>query len=211
LSRDWQNGGIRATAYLVQLYASLALAVFLQVQSQASAEVAHTVPAGLIALIALYQYQWCRRFPPPADSIFGRFDAADRSGVALLFCALASAFCMAKVAIFQLVAVAVPPAEFANTFGCSQSIVINGSAACLMGFAYLRRNRELRNVAVVVTLVGAVKVFLYDLLGAHGVPLVASVFTFGLAAALESVALGRWQKHREAPALATETAARPAA
>ena len=73
----------------------------------------------------------------------------------------------------------------------------NASAAGIMIFAYFRRNKEVRNVAIMVTLIGAVKVFIYDLLGAHGVPLVASVFTFGLAAAIESVALGRWQKNAQ--------------
>jgi hypothetical protein len=68
-----------------------------------------------------------------------------------------------------------------------------------MLFAYFRHNKEVRNVAILITLVGAVKVFLYDLLGAHGIPLVASVFTFGLAAAIESVALGRWQKNTQSP------------
>ncbi|GFO68153.1 hypothetical protein GMLC_17320 [Geomonas limicola] len=212
MSREWQNGGIRACAYLIQIYASLALAIYLQLHGDAAGDVVNTVPAGLIALIALYQYQWCRQWPPPSSSVFERFDAGDLSAVSLLLCALASAFFMAKAGIFQLIAMAVPAAEFSNTFGCSQSIIINGSAALLMGFAYLKRNKELRNVAVLVTLIGAVKVFVYDLFGAHGVPLVASVFTFGLAAALESVALGRWQKHRETPAaLPSDSAARPAA
>jgi len=49
-------------------------------------------------------------------------------------------------------------------------------------------------VAILVTVVGATKVFLYDLLGTHGLPLVFSVFSFGMAAAVESLALGKWQK-----------------
>jgi uncharacterized membrane protein len=87
-----------------------------------------------------------------------------------------------------------PPQEVANAVRCGDSILINASAAGIMILAYYRSNKELRNVAILVTLVGAVKVFLYDLLGTHGFPLVASIFTFGMAALLESVALGRWQK-----------------
>jgi hypothetical protein len=52
-------------------------------------------------------------------------------------------------------------------------------------------------VAILVTLIGAIKVFLYDLIGIHGLPLVFSVFSFGMAAAVESLALGKWQKQPE--------------
>lgn len=194
LSRKWQNGGLRATSYLIQLYAALALAVFLQLDKSATGDLVNALPAGLVAVIALYQYQWCRQWPPPVPSVFSRFDAGDRSAVAMLICSLASGFFMAKVSILQALTLYASPAQLANAFGCSQSILINASAAILMIFAHLRRNKEIRNVAVLVTLIGGVKVFLYDLLGAHGVPLVASVFTFGLAAAVESVVLGRWQK-----------------
>lgn len=200
MSRKWQNGGIRATSYLVQIYAVVGLAVGLQLDKVAASDVVNSLPAGLLALIALYQYQWCREWPPPAPSVFSRYDAKDRSGVTLLLCSLASGFFMLRIAVLQALTLSLPPAQVANSFGCSQSILINASAGGIMILAYFRRNKEVRNVAILVTLIGAVKVFLYDLLGAHGVALVASVFTFGLAAAIESVALGRWQKNAESPA-----------
>jgi hypothetical protein len=198
MSRKWQNGGIRATSYLMQLYATVALAVVLQTDKAAASDLVNSLPSGLLAIITLYQYQWCREWEPPSPSAFSRFDSGDKSAAALLLCSLASGFFMARIALLQVLTLYAPPAEVANAFGCSQSILINASAAGIMLFAYLRRNKEVRNVAILVTLIGAVKVFLYDLLGAHGVPLVASVFTFGLAAAIESVALGRWQKKSEA-------------
>jgi len=194
MSRKWKNGGIRATSYLVQLYAVVALAVALQIDKAAASDLLNSIPAGLLALVTLYQYQWCREWPPPSPSVFSRFDSEDRSAVALLLCSLGSGYFALRIAVLQALTLYAPPAEVANAFGCSQSILINASAAGIMLFAYFRHNKEVRNVAVLVTLAGAVKVFLYDLLGAHGVPLVASVFTFGVAAALESVALGRWQK-----------------
>ena len=200
MSRKWQNGGIRATSYLVQIYAVVALAIELQLDKVAAGDVVNSLPAGLLALIALYQYQWCREWLPPAPSVFSRYDTRDRSAVTLLLCSLASGFFMLRIAVLQTLTLSLPPAAVANSFGCSQSILINASAGGIMIFAYFRRNKEVRNVAILVTLIGAVKVFLYDLLGAHGVPLVASVFTFGLAAAIESVALGRWQKNAESPA-----------
>jgi hypothetical protein len=194
MSRKWQNGGIRATAYLVQFYATIALVALLQTDQVAGSDIVNTLPAGLLAIITLYQYQWCREWPPPSPSVFTRFDPGDRSAVALLLCSLACGFFAVRIAVLQALTLYAPPAEVAHVFGCSQSILINASAAGIMLFAYFRRNKEVRNVAVLVTVIGAVKVFLYDLLGAHGVPLVTSVFTFGLAAAIESVALGRWQK-----------------
>jgi len=194
LSRKWQNGGIRATSYLTQLYATVALVVLLNTDKAAAADLVTVLPAGLLAIVTLYQFQWCREWPPPSPSVFTRLDLGDKSAVALLLCSLTSGFFTVRVAILQALTLYAPPAEVANAFGCSQSILINASAALLMIFAFFRQNKEVRNVAILVTLIGAVKVFLYDLLGAHGMPLVASVFTFGLAAAIESVALGRWPK-----------------
>jgi hypothetical protein len=43
--------------------------------------------------------------------------------------------------------------------------------------------------------VGGIKVFAFDLFSTHGLPLVFSVFSFGQAALVESIALGKWQKH----------------
>lgn len=202
MSRKWQDGGIRATAHLVQFYATAALAAGILTDQAAAADLVNVLPAGLLAIITLYQYQWCREWPPPSPSVYSRLDPADRSAVALLLYSLAAGFVTARIAILHALTLHAPPAEVANAFGCSQSVLINGSAAGIMLFAYFRRNKELRNVAILITAIGALKVFLYDLLGAHGVPLVASVFSFGLAAAIESVALGRWQQkgNRDEPA-----------
>jgi hypothetical protein len=100
---------------------------------------------------------------------------------------------MIRVGIFH--AIQFVPAEMQrDAFRCGQSVLINAAAIVLIVWAYLRRNKEIRNVAILVTVVGAIKVFFYDLLGAHGVPLVFSLFSFGMAAAVESVALGKWTK-----------------
>jgi hypothetical protein len=198
LSRQWGNGGIRATTYLVQIYASLALAAALRLNPAAASDAVTALPALLLAVITLYQYQWCRRYPPPSPSVFSRFDASDRSAALLLLGALSSGFFAVKVVVLQVLTLYGDAKGMADLQRCSDSIVINASAAGIMLFAFYRGNKELRNVAILVTLIGAVKVFLYDLLGTHGFPLVASIFTFGLAAALESVALGRWHKRHAA-------------
>ena len=107
---------------------------------------------------------------------------------------LSSGFFTFKVVLMQLLTLYAGAQEVPNVLRCGDSIAINAAAAGIMFFAFYRGNKELRNVAILATLVGAVKVFLYDLLGTHGFPLVASIFAFGVAAAIESVALGRWQK-----------------
>ncbi|GFO55534.1 hypothetical protein GMSM_25410 [Geomonas sp. Red276] len=207
LSREWKNGGIRVTSYVVQIYASMALAVVMLMNPRSASDVVATIPAGLLTLITLYQYQWCRRYPPPSPSVFSRYDRLDRSAVLLLLAALLNGFFMVKVAVWQVMSLSMPAKEVMNALRCATSVAINGSAAAIMALAYFRSNKEWRNVAILVTLIGGVKVFVHDLLGAHGVPLVASVFSFGLAAAIESLALGKWKKggeERETPSTPQE-------
>ena len=53
---------------------------------------------------------------------------------------------------------------------------------------------EVITIAILVTLIGAGKVFMIDLLSTKGIPLVLSVLSFGLVASVESLILTRWQK-----------------
>ena len=56
------------------------------------------------------------------------------------------------------------------------------------------RNREIVIIATIVAVLGGIKVFILDLFGINGVPLVLSVFSYGVVAAFGSVVLGKWQK-----------------
>ena len=168
------------------------MAVFLQAGT-AGTDVLTVIPAGLLAVVSLYHYQLSRESTPPETSVFFTvLDRKDRSAVLLLLAALGSGFFMLRAGVYQVLAMM--PGELPNSFRCAQSILVTVAAAGLMLFAMRRRNREIRNVAILVTVVGAVKVFLYDMLGTHGVPQVLSIFTFGLVAALQSIVLGRWPK-----------------
>ncbi|MDD2850284.1 MAG: hypothetical protein PHY09_00085 [Desulfuromonadaceae bacterium] len=194
VSRVWENGGLRSTTYLMNTYSAVALVLLLRGDGTGATDSINMLPAALLAFILIYHYQWCRWSPIPATSVlFDTFDRNDRSAVLLLLGGLASGFFMMRVAIFQLLPF-VPPALQRDAFRCGQSVLINGAVIALILFAYIRRDKEVRNVAVLVTLVGAIKVFFYDLLGTHGLPLVLSIFSFGTAAAVESIALGKWQK-----------------
>jgi hypothetical protein len=206
ISRQWQNGGTRAISYLVQLYAAGALAIFLRTHEKAAVDPLTAIPAGLLAIAGFYHYRLARHSPPSGDApFFAHFDRRDRSAVLLLMGALASSFLMLRVLVYQVLVAL--PGNIGNSYRCAQSILINLAAAGLMVVAIRRRDREIRNVAILVTIIGAGNVFLYDLIRAHGMPLVLSVFTFGLAAALESITLGRWQKeprHDEQPRSASK-------
>lgn len=194
MSRTWGSGSVRVTAYLFQIYCCVAMVIAFKGAGPAAMDAVNMLPAGLLTCIILYQYQWCRWWPPTEGySFFSRFDAHDRSAVMLLLAGLISGFYMMRIALFQTIALLPAPMQ-RDAFSSSQSVLINCAAIALILFAFLRRNKEIRNVAILVMVVGGIKVFLYDLMGIHGLPLVFSVFSFGMAAAAESIALGKWQK-----------------
>jgi hypothetical protein len=196
--RSWGSGTVRLATYLFQIYCSTALAVVLAGNAPTmdiARIVATILPAGLLTVIILYHYRWCRQWPPSAESsFFGRFDQNDRIAVFLLLAGLASGFFMMRCVIYHTLLMVYGRLS-PDAFQCAQSMLINTAAIFLIVLAYLQRDREIRNVAIFVTVVGGVKVFAIDLLSTHGLPLVFSVFSFGLAALVESIALGKWQKH----------------
>jgi hypothetical protein len=192
LSAEWRSGGVRVTALLLQLYVGIALTMALHGHDSA-VSFGYAPAAGIAALCALFQFHWCRKTPPPEESqVYSHFDKEDRSAVLLFMVSLVNGFLMLRVLLF--LALAASAGDMTNAFACSQSVLINVSAAGLMLFAFFRRNKEIRNVAILVTLIGGGNVFLSDLFATRGFPLVASVFSFGLAVALESVILSRWQR-----------------
>jgi hypothetical protein len=194
MSVKWHNGSVRLTSYLLQTYTAAALAVLLLGQDAAISFWVPLLSAGGTACMGFAQFIWCRNRKPPEDSAFFlRIDKADRSAVLILLAALTSAFFMVQVIAHRLLAATLTPAELSNALQCGRSVIINLSAIILIVIALVRRSRELRNTAILVTAIGAVNVFLYDLIRAQGIPLVMSVLSFGLATAVESVILGRWQ------------------
>jgi hypothetical protein len=200
MSEKWQSGSVRLTSYLLQIYASAALAIILLRQETPAAFLASMLSAGSLAFMGLIQYKWCRSHKPPeASAFFSRTDTGDFSVVVVLLAALLSAFLMFRAIAYQVLAMSLAPVDLDNAFRCSQSIIINISAILLMLFALTHHSREVRNVAILVTIIGAVRVFLFDLINARGMPLVMSVLSFGLVTAIESVILKRWQ-HLSPPA-----------
>ena len=191
-SSKWQSGGVRVTSYLLQMYSAGALAMTLFIRPPSTSPSTGAAVALIVTIVSFLHYRLCRQsMPPVVSEIFNRFDKRDRSAMTLLLSSLASGFFLLRGIAYQLIQYL--PGEISNSFHCTQSAIINAAAIGLMAVAFKSRNKEVRNVAVLVTAIGAMKVFIYDLFGAHGLPLVISVFSFGLAAAFESVALGKWQ------------------
>ncbi|MCG6533379.1 MAG: DUF2339 domain-containing protein [Syntrophales bacterium LBB04] len=194
LSDTWQSGGVRWTSYLLQTYAAIALASLLLVDASSAHPVGGTLAAALLACLGLLHYKWCRANTPAQESIFfSKIDKSDFSAVMLLLGSLLSAFFLLRIVVHEVLVFLLPTDAVGNALKSAQSVIINVSAAVLMLFALAHRKKEVRNVALFVTIIGAIKVFLYDMIGGmHGLPLVISVFSFGLATALESFGLTRW-------------------
>ncbi|MBE0604849.1 MAG: hypothetical protein IH610_01000, partial [Deltaproteobacteria bacterium] len=147
--------------------------------------------------VALVHYRWCRRHAPPARSLFfGTYDTQDLSGAVTLLAALTGSFFLLRVIAAWIILPAGPGGS--EVFQCTQSIIINLAALGLGLYAFRACNREIRNLAILVIAVGAVKTA-SDLLGTKGVPLVFSVLSFGLAAATQSITLSRWHRTPTVP------------
>lgn len=195
LSSRWQSGGMRLTSYLLQLYACGGLALMLQASETTKASLVGAGASGALAAVAFWHYLWARVNPPPAYSVvFGRFDKKDRSVALILVASLIGGFFTLRVGMYQLLAPIVSTESLEAAFASGQSVLINLSAALLMIYAYLRRDKQVRNVAILVTIFGAVKVFGGDLFGLRGIPIVVSLLAFGVTALVESFALSRWQR-----------------
>jgi len=202
LSKRWQNEGLRGVAYFVQVFAALGSAIAVLAAEDQAATLPAILAVFLVAVLAIGQFAWVRRSPPSVEgSIFTRFDPKDRGAVLILLSGMLAAYVGVRL-VLALAVAGLSGEGRADVFSCAQSVFINLVVIALLLLAWRRSDRELRNVAILLTLVGIVKVFLFDLLEAHGVPLVVSVFSFGLAASLESVVLGRWKRdgsNRDAP------------
>lgn len=193
LSVQRGNIGLRLVSYLLQLYACSALVYLLWTTDGTKPSVIGALSSGLLASIAFFHYFWARRHPMVvAEGLAGSLNKNDRGAGLLLVAALFSGFFTMRVGLYQLLDM-LHMATY-SAFGGAQSVLINLTAAVLLWLSLMRRNNELRNIAVIVTVIGAGKVFLMDMVQLKGMPLMISVFTFGLVAALASFVLGRWNK-----------------
>ena len=197
------NVGLRLGSYLLQFYACSALVFLLWTTDGTRPSVVGALSSGLLAIIAFCHYFWARRHPPVVGAtLMDKINKKDRGASVLLIAALFSGFFTMRVGLYQ--ALDFMHSATHSAFGGAQSVLINGTAAVLLLLSLMRKNKELRNVAIVITVIGAGKVFLMDMVQLKGMSLMISVFTFGLVAALASFVLGRWNKKVETTQEKTE-------
>ncbi|WP_198300348.1 DUF2339 domain-containing protein [Desulfuromonas soudanensis] len=193
LGGRWQSGGVRVTSYLLQIYACGALVFELRRIEAPALSWMGLGAAAVVVFCGVWHYRCARRHAPPEKSaFFSGIDPEDRSAILLLLAALSGGFFALRVVIF--LAMKVLGIDDPGAFTCYQSVLVNLSAIGLMLAAFLRGSKELRSVAILLMVIGGGKVLFGDMISTRGLPLVISVFSFGLAAAIESLLLGRWPR-----------------
>lgn len=194
LSAAWHNQGIRLTSYFMQAVTCATAIASGTLSAPFSLPLATALAAASLCVFGISQYRWSRHTPPdPTHSFFfARIDRKDYTAVVLLVCGLLGAYGLGQVILHQVLTQVT--AEFNSPFQSGQSLLINIGALVLMYLALKGRNRELIVVAAIIAVIGAGKVFILDLFGIKGMPLVLSVFSTGVVAAFGSVVMGRWQQ-----------------
>jgi len=193
LSGQCNSGVVRAISYLFQAFGFwIGLMTGVLTTVKPGGLPAALVAAGAVAIGGLAQFHWCRRNPPPAGTMFASLDGRDYSAVLLLLVGLGGCYFAGAQVLDHLAPLFLD--EAANTLRCSRSLLINTGALVLLLAGSRQRRLELIWVAVALGVLGCLKVFFVDLFRSNGLPLVLSVFSFGIVAAVGSVIMGRWQK-----------------
>jgi len=194
LSAYLHNQGIRVTSYLMQTVTCTAAIISGTVAVPAASPAATALATAGLCVFGLLQYQWSRKnHPDPTHSFFfAKLDRNDLSAVILLVSGLLGGYYFAQFLLHQALGSMI--ADFDFQYRSGQSLIINIAAILLMAIALKGKNRELIIIATILALIGAGKVFIFDMLRIKGVPLVLSVFSTGVVALFGSVVLGRWQK-----------------
>jgi len=188
LSSRWQSGAVRVISYLFQLFVVFFAYRLVNYETMDVPWLQGMVLAAFMGGCCLWLYRWCRLNPPRYESVFFKFvDSADLSANILLFIGLLHLYSTLRFGAVALVDTFFQETPYA--FACSKSIIINLGAVVLMLIGRRNCNRELLMAAVPLVLIGAIKVFLFDLFRGQGMPLIISVFSFGVVAVVSSLTL----------------------
>lgn len=190
-SHKWQSGAVRLISYLFQIF--IVVFAFNAVNYQKS-EVPWLMGFFLAAgmgFVCLWLFHWCRKNYPEYESYFFKsVDPQDLMALLLLMVGLLHLYSMFRFASFALVQLFFEHTPYA--FSCSKSIIINLGTVALMIVGLRSKTRELLLAATPLVIIGAIRVFLFDLFRGEGVPLVLSVFSFGVVAVVSSVVMKKW-------------------
>lgn len=199
LASKWKSGGVRCTSYLFQLVAvlvSLGTGVF---AVDIRLPVVGGLLTGILMVMSFLHYHWSRKHSPPSmhSAFFSWLDKKDFSAVILLLAGLISGFFLLRLGFYQVLVRTA--ADFEFMFRGGQTVFINLGAVFLLLYAGSRKNKEILTIAIVIGVLGMFKSFIFDLFGIKGMPLVLSIFSSGVVAAVGSVVSSRWQGKKEKP------------
>jgi len=188
LSNRWASAGVRITGYFLQGTVIGASGLLLVLSPTGQNWVATVASMSAIAVVAFLHYRLVRKTAPNGDSLyFDRIDRRDISGSIPLLVSVGAVFLAIRAGLFSA-------AGYGAVFTAGQSLVLNLGAMVLFLVARNQQNAEIKWIAVLVTVLGGGKAFFYDLLKIKGLPVVVSVFSFGMAAAVGSWVLGQWHR-----------------
>lgn len=193
MSNVCEIGGIRLSSYMLQIAACLVGLLSGSFSVHTAFPIVVMTVTAMLALFSYFHYSWSRTHPISCSSgFFAMFDPNDRTAVVLLLTALVNSFLLLQMAVYLvLVSMTEDPA---NGLTGAQSVLINIGAIILLLYSLRNRDKEIMGVAIGVVILGMAKGIGYDLFKVHGVPLVMSVFSLGVLAAVASVVLTRWQQ-----------------
>jgi hypothetical protein len=193
LSSHCEIGGIRLASYLLQVVACIAAIVSGSFGLGTNHLPLSLAVAGGLTILSGFHYRISRRSPLICSTgFFAKIDPKDKTAMVLLLVTLVNGFYALQLG--AALALAGTGVDFEMTITGLQSVFLNGGAFLLVVLGLRWQNKEILAVALAVFIGGAGKVFGYDLFVTHGIPLMLSVFSFGAAAALGSVVLGRRQQ-----------------
>jgi hypothetical protein len=188
LSFRWSSAGVRVTGYFLQATVLGAAFILLLMSPAGRSPLSTVLSMAVVAAASFIHYRLTRGSEPPGQNpYFTRFDKSDVSGAIPLLVSVGAGFLALRAVLFILLT------GSAAAFQAGETIVINTGALVFFLAARFRRNAEVKWIAVLVTILGGGKVFLYDLFKVKGVPVVLSVLSFVIAAAVGSWVLGKWQ------------------
>ncbi|MDF1536451.1 MAG: hypothetical protein P1S46_08135 [bacterium] len=191
LSARWKSAGVRVTGYFLQGTVLGASGLLLLMSPSGTHFAATLAGMTVIAVVALGHYHIVKTTDPPGDSLyFGRLDRNDVSGAIPLLVSVGAAFLALRAGLYAGLG-------DGAAFTAGQSLILNLGALGLFMIARKQVDAQIKWVAVLVTVLGGGKAFFYDLFKIKGLPVVASVFSFGMAAAAGSWVLGQWHRLTE--------------
>jgi len=186
LADRWQHGALRLIASFV-LVGSSTMFAYLVLTAQPPFGLWHSgIVAALLAAIGYGHYRASRLYIPATQTWFyGHYDPENRTMIVLLLATLVCSYFALRSVTHVVLASFLGPDP--HTLVCADSAIINSGATALMLFAFFRDDKQIRNIAILITMIGAGKVFLFDLFSISGFPLIISVLIFGVAIFFQSI------------------------